>query len=93
MPEPLTALPPAWLLALVLAAFNVFVFHTAFAHEGRSPVHLSPFGLLGFAAGNLVGALMNSALPTLGDVHVIEASIGAWLVLSLANRPGPPSTE
>jgi hypothetical protein len=81
----LTAVQPAWALALVLAALNVFVFHAAFAQEGRSPLHLAPFGLLGFSAGNLVAVLLGSGLPTLGDVHVVEASLGAWLVLSLVN--------
>jgi hypothetical protein len=92
MPPVLTpivsALPPGWALACVLAALNVFIFHTAFAQEGRSPLHLAPFGLLGFAAGNLGAVLLNSGLPTLGDIHVIEASLGAWVVLTLANaRP------
>ncbi|MGH2368606.1 MAG: hypothetical protein ACRDI2_10430 [Chloroflexota bacterium] len=81
----LTYIPPAWALALVLAALNVFVFHTAFAQEGRSPLHLAPFGLVGFSAGNLIAVLAGSALPALGDVHVIEASVCAWLALSLAN--------
>jgi hypothetical protein len=84
----LSALPPGWALACVLAALNVFIFHTAFAQEGRTPLHLAPFGLLGFSAGNLAAVLLGSGLPTLGDVHVIEASLGAWVVLSLANaRP------
>ena len=84
----ISALPPGWALACVLAALNVFIFHTAFAQEGRSPLHLAPFGLLGFAAGNLAAVLVGSALPTLGDIHVVEASLGAWVVLTLANaRP------
>jgi hypothetical protein len=83
-----SALPPGWALACVLAALNVFVFHTAFAQEGRTPLHLAPFGLLGFSAGNLAAVLLNSGLPTLGDIHVIEASLGAWVALTLANaRP------
>ena len=85
-----TAIPPAWALALVLAALNVFVFHAAFAQQGRSPLHLAPFGVFGFAAGNLAATLLHSALPTLGDVHVLEASLGAWVMLSLVNaRPVP----
>jgi hypothetical protein len=92
MPPPLTpllsVLPPGWALACVLAGLNIFIFHTAFAQEGRTPLHLAPFGLLGFSAGNLVAVLLGSGLPTLGDVHVIEASLGAWVVLTLANtRP------
>jgi hypothetical protein len=87
----LTAVPPAWALAVVLAALNVFVFHTAFAQEGRSVLHLAPYGLLGFSAGNLAAVLLRSPLPTLGDVHVVEASLGAWLVLSLVNARKVPA--
>jgi hypothetical protein len=81
----LSALPPAWALAFVVAGLNVFLFHSTFAQEGRTPLHLAPFGLFGFSAGNLAAVLLHSALPTLGDVHVIEASLGAWIALSLAN--------
>lgn len=91
MPALVTAVPPAWVLALVLAALNVFVFHSACAHEGRSPLHLAPFGLLGFSAGNLAAAFLSTGLPSLGDVHVIEASLGAWLLLSVVNARRPAS--
>ena len=85
-----SAVPPAWALALVLAALNVFAFHAAFAQQGRSPLHLAPFGLFGFSAGNLAATLLHSPLPTLGDIHILEASLGAWVVLSLVNaRPAP----
>jgi hypothetical protein len=76
---------PAWVLALILAALNVLVFRVALGRPERSALYYAPFGVFGFAAGNLVAALVTSALPTLGDVHVIEASAGAWLCLSLAN--------
>jgi hypothetical protein len=88
-----TAVPPAWALALVLAALNIFVFHTAFAQEGRTPLHLAPFGLCGFSAGNLAAVLFHSGLPTLGDVHVIEASLGAWLVLTVVHARKPSGAE
>jgi hypothetical protein len=88
-----TAVPPAWALALVLAALNVFVFHAAFAQEGRSPLHLAPFGIFGFSAGNLAAVLLQSGLPTLGDVHVIEASLGAWLVLTVVHAWKPRRAE
>ena len=77
--------PPAWVLALILAALNVCVFHVALGRAGRSVLYFTPFGLLGFAAGNLIGWLLGSPLPMLGDVHVIEASVGAWVLLSIAN--------
>jgi mannitol-specific phosphotransferase system IIBC component len=82
---------PAWVLALILAAINVCVFQVAMAHQGRSQgrsvLFFVPFGILGFAAGNLLAWLIGSPLPMLGDLHVIEASAGAWVALLLANTP------
>ena len=83
LPDLLALAPPAWILALVLAGLNVFVFHVLLAPDGRSPLYLAPFGLCGFSAGNLAAALLQSPLPMLGDVHVVEASAGTWLILSL----------
>ena len=76
---------PAWVLAVILAAINVCVFHVAMAQEGHSLYFFVPFGMLGFAAGNLLAWLVGSPLPMLGDLHVIEASAGAWVALLLAN--------
>jgi hypothetical protein len=84
----LAHLSPAWVLAAILAAINVCAFRVAMAHEGRSLFYFLPFGLCGFAAGNLLAGLITSPLPMLGDLHVIEASLGAWAALMLANtRP------
>lgn len=81
----LAHIPPAWVLALVLAAINVAVFHVVLAQQSHSPLFYAPFGLCGFAAGNLLAALIGSPLPMLGDLHVVEASAGAWVALLLAN--------
>ena len=76
---------PAWVLAGLLAVINACVFRVVMAQEGHGLLYLVPFGLCGFAAGNLVAAMAGSPLPMLGDLHVIEASAGAWAVLLLAN--------
>ena len=83
-------IPPAWVLALILAALNVCVFHVAVVRTGRSALYFIPFAIFGFAAGNLVGWLLGSPLPMLGDVHVIEASVGAWVLLTAANGRAAP---
>ncbi len=72
-------------LAVLLAAINVCVFRVAMTQEAHGLLYLVPFGLCGFAAGNLLAVLVGSPLPMLGDLHVIEASAGAWAVLLLAN--------
>lgn len=86
--------PPGWLLALLLAGVNVFVFHATLAHEGRSLLVLAAVGIFGFALGNFLAAALQSPLPMLGDLHAIEASTGAWLVLSVANAwPAGPAAD
>ena len=76
---------PAWVLAVLLCAINVCVFRVAVAQSGHGLFYLIPFGLCGFAAGNLLALWAGSPLPMLGDLHVIEASAGAWAALMLAN--------
>jgi hypothetical protein len=83
--QAVTLVPPAWILAIVLAFLNVFVFHIVLAQEGHSAFYFIPFGILGFAVGNFLGAAVGLPLPMLGDVHVVEASLGAWALLTVAN--------
>jgi len=82
-------LPPAWLFALLLALANVFLFRAAVGREGHSALYFVPWGVIGFALGNLVAALLGSRLPTLGDVRIVEAALGAWLLLTIANLRTP----
>ncbi len=93
MPEPLQQVlafvPPSWLLASLLAALNVFVFRVAVGREGHSSLYFFPWGVVGFALGNLLAVLAGSPVPALGDVHVVEASLGAWVVLTLGNLRVP----
>lgn len=76
---------PAWILALLLAGLNISLFQAVVGRQRRAALLFIPAGLFGFALGNLVATLMNSPLPTLGDVHVIEASVFAWLLMTLVN--------
>lgn len=88
----LAIMPPAWVLAFVLVTINVFVFHFLLGQDRHHALYFFPFGLFGFAAGNLLASLLSSPLPQLGDVHVIEASAVAWTCLTIANgwraKPG-----
>lgn len=84
-----TVLPPAWLFAILLALGNVFLFRAAVGREGHSSLYFVPWGVLGFAFGNLVATLIGSRLPTLGDVRIVEAALGAWLFLTVANLRAP----
>jgi len=51
---------------------------------GRSLWELGLFfvlALIGFAAGQALGVLLSMDLVRVGQLHVLEASIGAWLAL------------
>lgn len=85
----LAYIAPSWLLALLLALLNVLVFRIAVGREGRTSLYFLPWGVFGFALGNLLAVAVSSLLPTLGDVRVIEASVGAWLFLTIANSRVP----
>ena len=84
-----TAVPPAWLFATLLALANVFLFRAAVGREGHSALYFLPWGVIGFALGNLLATLVGSRLPTLGDVRIVEAALGAWLMLTVANLRTP----
>ncbi|HET7770951.1 MAG TPA: hypothetical protein VFN74_19415 [Chloroflexota bacterium] len=81
--------PPAWLLAGLLALANVLLFRAAVGREGHSALYFVPWGVIGFALGNMLASLLGSRLPTLGDVRIVEAALGAWLLLTVANLRAP----
>jgi hypothetical protein len=81
--------PPAWLLASLFALGNVFLFRAVAGREGHGALYFIPWGVLGFALGNLLAVWLGSRLPTFGDVHVLEASAGAWVLLTVANLRPP----
>jgi hypothetical protein len=85
----LYAVPPAWILAVLLALLNVLVFRLVMGREGHSTLYFLPFGIFGFALGNLIGAWSRLPIPSVGDVRLVEASLGAWLLLTLANLRQP----
>jgi hypothetical protein len=77
----LAFVPPALLLGILLS-----VAYASFLHlwKGRSLHDLLLYVMasaVGFAVGQLLGLLLQIPLPRIGQVHVIEASIFAWIAL------------
>jgi hypothetical protein len=90
---------PDWLLSptLALSIFLALVYTLA-VHLvlGLGYKHLLRHWLLALAAmaaGYLIAARANTRLPTLGDAHVIEASLAAVLVLLAAGLRGRSLTR
>jgi hypothetical protein len=76
-------LSPALTLLVFLAAIYTLGIHL-FLGLGfkRMLVHWL-LAMLGMAAGSALAVRANSSLPTLGDAHVVEASVAAFAILLL----------
>ncbi len=88
-------IPPALLLSALLSVAYAALLHL---WKGRSLRDLVVYQIAaagGFALGQLVGLLLQMPLPRIGQVHVVEATLFAWLALigvrelTLARRANP----
>ncbi len=91
----LAFVPPALLLGILLSVAYASLLHV---WKGRSLRDLLLYCIAsagGFALGQLLGLLMQIPLPRIGQVHVIEASVFAWVALigvrelTVMRRPNP----
>ena len=75
---------PALLLSALIASIYAALFHV---WRGRSfrelPLYLIASGI-GFALGGLVANLFGLDIFMIGPIHVIEASLGSWVMLFIA---------
>jgi hypothetical protein len=75
---------PALLLSLVLASLYGTLFYLWQGRYLRDLLFFWLAALVGFASGHIVGALWGFVPWTIGQVHVIEATIVATLFLMIA---------
>ncbi len=79
-------IPPAWALGAVLASMYATLFHL---WRGESLGDLPRFliaGWIGFTVGQWGGRLADFAWLQIGELHVLSASLGAWLALVIVRR-------
>jgi hypothetical protein len=87
--------PPALLLGIVLCVAYAGLLHLWKGRTLRDLLFYLPASAGGFAVGQLLGMLLQIPLPRIGQVHVVEASIFAWLALigvrelTVARRTNP----
>jgi hypothetical protein len=80
----ISAMPPAVLLAALLAGAYGAVFHIWRGRTFRElPLYLIA-AALGFGLGQTLGSMANLDILTIGSLHVIEASLGSWGLLFIA---------
>ncbi len=77
----LALVPPALLLSIVLCVAYASLLHLWKGRTLRDLLLYLAAAVGGFAVGQLLGILLQMPLPQIGQVHVVEASIFAWLAL------------
>ena len=79
---------PGLLLSLVLASIYAVLFYLLLGRRPRDMLFFWLAAVVGFASGHVVGQVWGFIPWTLGQVHIIEASVLAILFLLLARWLG-----
>ena len=75
---------PAILLSALIAGIYGALFHLWRGRTLRElPLYLIASGV-GFALGQVVGNVIGLDLFALGPIHIVEASLGSWVMLFVA---------
>jgi hypothetical protein len=77
----LALVPPALLLGIVLCVIYAGLLHLWKGRTLRDLLLYLVASAGGFAIGQLLGILLQIPLPRIGQVHVVEATIFAWVAL------------
>lgn len=79
---------PGLFVSLVMASIYAVAFYLLLGRRPRDMLFFWLAALVGFASGHLVGELWDFIPWTVGQVHIIEASVLAILFLLLARWLG-----
>ncbi len=75
---------PAVTFGFILATIYGAVFHLVVGGDIRRLALYLLAGWLGFAVGDLTGALLDVTLFKTGQIHMLSATVGAWTALFAA---------
>ena len=75
---------PALILSLVLASIYAAVFYVFFGRRLRDLLFFLLAAVVGFVSGHVVGVFWGFIPWTIGEVHIIEGTVVAFLFLFLA---------
>jgi thiamine transporter ThiT len=75
---------PALVLSFFLASIYAVAFHLWLGRNLRELLALWLAALIGFAAGQIVGQIWGFVPWTLGQVHILEATLLCFLFLAVA---------
>lgn len=75
---------PALAMSLVLASIYAVAFHLWQGRRLRDLLFFWLAAVVGFASGQLAGSMLNILPWTIGQVHIVEATLIAFLFLLIA---------
>ncbi len=79
---------PVLVLEGLVAAYSAALFGLVTGRPVQRFVYLLPAGLVGVFLGQFVAGLMRAPGLLVGDLHLLEATLGAWVLLLIASRLG-----
>lgn len=74
---------PALVLGLLLSIGYASLYHLCWGRGLTDLLVALPTAVLGFGAGQFLGLLTNTPLLQVGQLHLLEATLGAWCALWL----------
>lgn len=74
-------LSPPLLVTLLLAEVYAALFHLLRGQGAAELLRLSGGSVAGFLLGEGIARLLGLGTPMLGDVHLLQGSLGAWIGL------------
>jgi len=77
----MNAISPALLLGLLLSIGYAGLFHLWGGHNLRDILFYLFASMVGFLIGHWLGEILQIPLPQIGELHIISASLGAWIGL------------
>lgn len=77
-------LSPTFILSLVIASINVAIFHLLWGKGLKHLMTLWLAGAVGFVLGEIVAEALGLSILTIGGVHPLEGTVGAWVLLFIA---------
>lgn len=78
----MSAVPPLLLGLCCLLAY-VALAHLVRGRSFQDLLIMLVMGGIGFGFGQVIGSFTQAAFLRIGDLHLLEASVGAWLLLGI----------
>ena len=79
---------PSLVFALLLASIYAAAYHLRKGRRLRDLLVYWLAAVLGFAAGHLLGEMLTLVPWTIGQIHILEATAGAFLFLTIIHWLG-----